>query len=314
MNKPHDVPDVCVVIPAFNPGELLNKALESVFCQTLLPTEIVVVDDGSDEDLSWIGAMYPRVRLIRQRRSGPSVARNRGIIATSAELIAFMDQDDLWSQDKLARQVESMAREPTAGLCYCDVVSFVGDQPQRRPAQSTNPILYFGDTSLGTSTAILRSMKHFADRFVVPSSVVLRREVLSSSGLLDPILPFSGDFDLLIRIGATYPVIHLPAELVYYRRHQGNFSYQYDVGRSEVSALIARYVAYGKWKGDQELSKAAPSILTRPRALYASQAFDCARLAYREHQPAAVGYHIWRATLFSPAFMVGAVRSHIRNR
>jgi glycosyltransferase involved in cell wall biosynthesis len=314
MNQRYGGPAICVVIPAFNPGDHLGKALESVFGQSITPIETVVIDDGSDQDLSWIEATYPNVRLIRQRRAGPSVARNRGIFATSAELIAFMDQDDLWSPEKLARQVDAMLLEPRAGLCYCDVVPFTGEQPPKQVGEYTDPILYLSEESPGSSAAILRSIKYFADRFVVPSSVMLRREVLSSSGLLDPILPFSGDFDLLIRIGATYPVIHLPAPLVYYRRHQNSFSHDYDVGRFEVRALIARYVAYGRWRGDREFSRSAASSLKRPRALYASQAFDCARLAYRDHKLTSAVYHMSRATLFNPAFIVGVLARHIRNR
>lgn len=306
--------EVCVVIPAFNPGDHIRETLESVLSQTQQPIEVVVVDDGSDEDLTWIEGRFPSIRLLRQSRSGPSVARNRGILATSASLIAFLDQDDLWREDKLERQVQAMMDEPRSGLCYCDVTTVMaGDEPTRRDL-SSSPLLQLEDASLDSSEALLRSMKYFANRFVVPSSVLLRRDVLGSTGLLDPILPFTGDFDFLIRAGATRPVIYLPIPLVFYRRHSRNFSYEYDLGRLEVRALGARYVAYGRWRGNQDLEKGAPSILARPRALYAAQAFDCARFAYAERRRLSAAYHLWRSAAFSPLFLTCELWKFVANR
>src|SRR5207237_10141722 len=107
----------------------------------------------------------------------------------------------------------------------------------------------------GGASRLLRSLRHFSQRFVVPSTVMIRRSCLASSGLLDPFIPFSGDYDLLIKLGSRYRVIRVPSADVLYRKHSNNFSDQYDVGRREVKALIARYVAYAESTGDRELAK-----------------------------------------------------------
>src|SRR5262245_18337780 len=102
------MPKVSIVIPAYNPGSYLRAALESVHRQSFRDWEVSVIDDGSREDLTWISREFPKAILVRQANRGASVARNNGILRTTGELIAFMDQDDVWSDQKLERQVAVM--------------------------------------------------------------------------------------------------------------------------------------------------------------------------------------------------------------
>jgi glycosyltransferase involved in cell wall biosynthesis len=100
---------VAVIVPAFNPGIYLHAALASLVLQTCADWECVVVDDGSTEDLSWVAAMDPRIRLVRQPNAGVSAARNRAIAETTGPIIAFLDQDDEWLPEYLALQLEEFA-------------------------------------------------------------------------------------------------------------------------------------------------------------------------------------------------------------
>src|SRR5260370_34016242 len=97
----------------------LVQAIESVLAQIYQDFEIIVVDDASEDNTeSAVQRFGNRVCYIRQERCGPSVARNRGILQSRGELIAFLDADDLWRPTKLARQVEYMAHHPEAVLVY----------------------------------------------------------------------------------------------------------------------------------------------------------------------------------------------------
>lgn len=94
---------IAVVIPVYNGSQYLSQALESLQSQTLLPYEIIIVDDGSTDGSNeilneWIKRTVGlwNARLIQQTNSGQSAARNRGVLETSADLIAFLDQDDEW--------------------------------------------------------------------------------------------------------------------------------------------------------------------------------------------------------------------------
>ncbi|GAB6164120.1 hypothetical protein JCM19992_01200 [Thermostilla marina] len=109
MTEPVTAP-VSVVIPAYNSSRYLGATLRSVFAQTVRPQEIIVVDDGSEDDSAALAESFgPPVRVIRQENRGESAARNRGIEAASSEWIAFLDADDLWAPTKLARQLETAA-------------------------------------------------------------------------------------------------------------------------------------------------------------------------------------------------------------
>lgn len=108
--------DVSVITPTYNSSATLGRALNSVYGQSLLPREIIVVDDGSDdwEQSGRIAASYPDSIAVRflhvDRNQGPSAARNIGISAASCRYVAFLDSDDVWYKDKIAIQYEVMIK------------------------------------------------------------------------------------------------------------------------------------------------------------------------------------------------------------
>lgn len=108
---------MCVVIPTFNSVAFLKESLSSVFSQTHKPDEIIVVDDGSTDDTkAFIGPYLDRVKYISQANAGPASARNRAILATRCDWIAFLDADDWWHPEKLRHQMECAARYPIGRL------------------------------------------------------------------------------------------------------------------------------------------------------------------------------------------------------
>ena len=106
--------DVSVVTAAFNAGQVIERNIRAVAAQQLLPKEHIIVDDGSvDETVSVVQRLQdeiPHVRLIEQPNRGAGMARNAGIEAADGRYIAFLDSDDLWSEQKLKSQVEFMEK------------------------------------------------------------------------------------------------------------------------------------------------------------------------------------------------------------
>src|SRR5947209_8322061 len=97
-------PTVSVLIPAYNGAPWLRACLESVLRQTYPPHEIVVVDDGSTDDTRAVLRPFaPHIVLLGQQRGGIGAARNRAVARASGELLAFLDQDDVWREDKLQK-------------------------------------------------------------------------------------------------------------------------------------------------------------------------------------------------------------------
>lgn len=108
-------PLVSVIIPVHNGGRHLLATLESVFAQTYRAFEVIVVDDGSVDDSGVIAQSFSDVRYIRQTNQGVAAARNNGIAAARGEFFAFLDQDDLWTPDKLKLQIGYLLNNPEVG-------------------------------------------------------------------------------------------------------------------------------------------------------------------------------------------------------
>jgi glycosyltransferase involved in cell wall biosynthesis len=113
MTEEH--PLVSVIIPVHNGARYLHAALESVFAQTYRPFEVVVVDDGSADDSGVIAQGFHEVRYIHQANQGVAAARNHGTEAARGEFLAFLDQDDLWTPEKLKLQIAYLLSHPELG-------------------------------------------------------------------------------------------------------------------------------------------------------------------------------------------------------
>jgi glycosyltransferase involved in cell wall biosynthesis len=108
---------ISVVIPSYNSAELLPEAVGSVLAQTRPAEEIVLVDDGSEDDTAEVcGRFGAAVRYIRQANAGASAARNTGIAAARGDWLAFLDADDLWEPEKLELEVAALGRHPEAAF------------------------------------------------------------------------------------------------------------------------------------------------------------------------------------------------------
>ena len=105
------MPRASIIIAAYNPGPFLDATVQSVIAQSFSDWELIVVDDGSQQDIGHVAALHPAITMFRQENRGLSVARNVGIERSSGELVAFLDQDDLWFPCKLEEQVKQMAAQ-----------------------------------------------------------------------------------------------------------------------------------------------------------------------------------------------------------
>lgn len=204
---------IAVVIPAFDAAAFLPVALQSLQQQTLPPAEVVVVDDGSTDDTAAVAGRFG-AQLLRQERRGPGAARNRGLRATNAPLVAFLDADDWFAPDKLARQAARLRELDARVLCtdafVADVDGVVGRRKNdRRRVPATL-----------TFEQLLR------DNPVICSTVMARRDAIAAAGGFDedPRLVATEDYDLWLRLARHGPLAYLDAPLTYYRLHAGSLS------------------------------------------------------------------------------------------
>ncbi|MCX7114026.1 MAG: glycosyltransferase family A protein [Proteobacteria bacterium] len=111
---------VTVIIPAFNYGRFLSKAIDSALTQTYESIECIVVDSGSTDETPDILNRYEgQVKVITLENRGPSVARNAGIISANGEYIAFLDADDWWEPKKIEVQMQYFTEFPSISAVGC---------------------------------------------------------------------------------------------------------------------------------------------------------------------------------------------------
>jgi glycosyltransferase involved in cell wall biosynthesis len=137
---------VSVVIAAYNSEAYIAEAIESVLGQTLPPSEVIVIDDGSTDGTSGILARFAdRITALTQTNSGQAVAVNKGLAMARGELIGFCDADDLWTSRKLEMQLALLERNSDVEAVFGKVQQFVSpevpeDQRERlRPAVEIMP-------------------------------------------------------------------------------------------------------------------------------------------------------------------------------
>jgi glycosyltransferase involved in cell wall biosynthesis len=191
------VTEVSVIIPTFNRAEKVARAISSVFGQTFNDYELIVVDDGSEDETDEALSQFDsRITMIRHPvNMGVSAARNTGIKASQSRLIAFLDSDDYWLPEKLETQVQFFKENPEAVVCQAEEIWV-------RNGARVNP---WNKHLKPTGYIFERSLKLCV---VSPSAVMIKREIFNEVGLFDEDFPVCEDYDLWLRIGCRYP-IHL---------------------------------------------------------------------------------------------------------
>lgn len=202
-----NAPLVSVVLPTLNRSALLPRSIGSVLNQTHRDLELIVVDDGSSEDLKPLVESFHdnRLRYLRRDKSGgPAAARNSGVAAARGAFIAFQDSDDEWLLDKL--QVQIAALQADSGR-HGGVISGLLRFGQRG-------MQAYLDSPSGKPRTLDEAMAiRNATRYVHTQCWLIRRDVLAEAGPFDEALRLWDDWELLIRIARLKPVLLLPRPL-----------------------------------------------------------------------------------------------------
>lgn len=195
-------PRISVVIPTHNRAHMLREALVSVFDQTMLPKEVIVVDDGSTDSTKEVLREFgAEVTTIFSDHRGVSASRNAGWRSATGDWVAFLDSDDLWLPKKLQRQWEALEGNPLYKICYTDEVWI-------RCGRRVNPCKHHAKFS---GWIFRESLPRC---IISPSSVLLRKELLLELGGFDETLQVCEDYDLWLRLTARYPVLFVADKLI----------------------------------------------------------------------------------------------------
>ena len=293
---------VSVIVPAFR-SSYLRECLASIFTQTVLPTEVIVVDGSPDRTVPILEEFRSRIVHIEQPPRGVSAARNAGIEAAKGDYVAFLDADDLWLPEKLEYQLAGFLRFPDTVFSFCTVWNLTESSNPGIPDEPFFPpnllawLARSGENE-GFATGSVYELI-LAGNCIATSSLMIRREALKKLSWFDERMRNGEDYEFELRLARTYPAVFVKHPLVRYRIHSAGLSGAWNERtdlfyRANIDALVKHY--------DQHPSAQVKSALARTyadRALFRlkerqyTEAHSLARtsLGIRLNQPA-VRYYL----------------------
>ncbi|MFM9942903.1 MAG: glycosyltransferase family 2 protein [Hyphomicrobiaceae bacterium] len=276
-------PKVSVIVPCFNAAATIEATIASVRAQCEAAIEMIVIDDGSTDGTAnlvrSLTTSDSRLRLIEQANGGPSVARNRGVVESFADIVAFLDADDLWQQDHLKRHLTALAADDRLGVSFspCTII----DQAGLPTGETTRT--WLSDVTLADILA--------CNPTATCSSIVARRQVFDDAGLMRTDMSHAEDQEWLFRvIRSKWLVRGIPRQTVVYRTSPGGLS-------ASTERMLAGWQVFV-----EHARKLEPSLVQKHEPRAASRMhFYLTRRAIRTGQPGHVarGYFA-RAIAASP--------------
>ena len=217
---------ISVVIPTFNRALLLKRAIYSVLSQSIFIDEIIVVDDGSNDETKNIIEKH-NVKYIYQSNSGVSCARNRGINCARNDWIAFLDSDDIWHKDKISIQTEFHTNNKNILISHTDETWFYDGKVKNKKNIHKKP---FGDCFLDNISFCK----------IAPSSVLIHKSIFEDVGYFDEKLLVCEDYDMWLRITSNYELGYVNKELVdKHSGHENQLSFStFGLDRFRIYALL----------------------------------------------------------------------------
>ena len=208
--------NISVVIPTFNRAHILDSVVSSVVNQSIMPAEIIIVDDGStDSTQEVVQNLIAKndklnIRYVSQENQGGNVARNRGISEANGEYIAFLDSDDTWDREKLEKQLAVFQNNTNVGAVYCglrhidlDIGTLIHEPKRAYPSGDLGAALLIRDVTAPTSC------------------YMVKWRVFEEVGGFDVFLKARQDWEMWIRIAQKFEIGVVPEALVNYGEHTG---------------------------------------------------------------------------------------------
>lgn len=235
---------VSAIITTHNRLDMLKRAVESVISQTYPKIEVIIVDDASDDGTKeWCRNLvkdnksHRNIRFInipKNKSRGGNYARNLGIGASNGDLVAFLDDDDVWLPEKITRQVEVM-KATNCGVVYGGrIVEMMQPDGEARYIPSQLNPEYQGDVSRKILTAI----------FTTTSLILVKKQLLIAAGLFDENLKFWQEYELMIRLAQLTDFRYADTPLIQYRvdyKDPARLTNKYDGWRLAVNYVHRKH-------------------------------------------------------------------------
>lgn len=214
------MPTISVIIPAYNVERTILQTISSIQKQTFKDLEIIVINDGSsDRTLELLSTITDaRLKVYSYPNGGLPTARNRGIYRARGEYISFIDADDLWTVDKLEKQLAALQANPDAGVAYSWFTIMI------EPEDTADVSFVLGKRVFFQGNVYDRLL---IDNFVGNgSNLLVKSSAIESVGNFDPSLKSCEDWDYYLRLARQTDFVVVPEYQIFYRKTAGTMSSQ----------------------------------------------------------------------------------------
>jgi glycosyltransferase involved in cell wall biosynthesis len=235
MSELSQSPKISIVMPTYNRAGFILETIESIRQQTYTNWELIIIDDGSEDNTEEIIKQVDdcRIQFYKAGKVGIGIKlKNVGIKRASGEFIAFMDSDDLWMPEKLSKQLEVLEEHPQAAFSITGAYNF---------RSRSEPLEYFYKQSEGILVDNLLPLFFTSDAAILPQTLMFRRECLN---IIEKQVKLSPDSDVsfLLDLAAHYEGIIVYEPLLQRRLHDANFSTAFwQRGYAEMIGIIHSY-------------------------------------------------------------------------
>ena len=229
---------ISVVVPCYNAAAWIVGTLRSIYAQDWPNLEVLVVDDGSQDDsVARIKQAFPQTTVLQQANAGVAAARNAGIQAAAGQWVAFIDADDHWLPGKLRAQMDLLSAWPEARMAYTSWQTWHSDLPD--PPRQLLDTLRQQDSDAarwdGPSGWIYPEL--LLGCRVWTSTVVMHRSLLDELGGFNPTLKIGEDYDLWLRASRVTPIVRVKRPLALYRLHPSSLTKRAPAQNHEASVV-----------------------------------------------------------------------------
>ena len=229
-------PKVSVLLPTYNRERFIAESLDSVFAQTLPPTQIIVINDGSTDDTrSALEPFFQRIEYLETENRGKPSALNLGMARVTGDYVWIMDDDDVALPDALSRHIELLEQRPKLGWTYSGYIESTSQSDTGRITPVKNVTL----PQFPEEEFFIRLME---ESFLIHPTILVRTSCYRALGPFNTSLIRSQDYEMSLRLGRNYPCARLSEPTIYHRLHAGPRGSSVD--RFESQKSEAKWVEY----------------------------------------------------------------------
>jgi len=232
---------ISVIIPCYNQAHFLGEAIKSVLNQTYKIYEIIVIDDGSNDNSSVVASTYPNVKVIRSKNQGVAEARNKGLGVSKGKYVVFLDADDRLLPEALEINLKFLKKHPesafsTGSIRYIDSYG--------NPMPTPNQLCFAKDH--------YKEMLRLCFIGGCPGRILFRRDIFDFIGGFNSYTSPAEDYDMYLRVTRSFPIYCHETVVTEYRQHESNASLKFGKMLRATMVTLKSQKKYIKGKPEYE--------------------------------------------------------------